>query len=155
MQGDQRVIDILNDLLESELTAINQYIVHSEMCSNWGYEKLSTYIKMRARDEMRHAEMLIERIIFLEGTPIVTNLDTIHIGKEVPSMHDNDHDAEETAIEMYNHAIEICVQAHDNGTRKICELILSEEEGHINGIEEQIAQIEQMGVENYLVEQID
>lgn len=154
MQGDKKVIDHLNKQLASELAAISQYIVHSEMCSNWGYEELSTYIKGRAKDEMRHAEMLIERIIFLEGKPIVSKPDPINIGARVQDMFTNDHEAEEGAIESYNEAIKACVDAGDNGTRKILEQILSEEEDHIDVIEQNQAQISMMGLPAYLVEQV-
>jgi bacterioferritin len=154
MQGNKKVIDVLNAQLAAELTAISQYIVHSEMCANWGYDELSKYIKGRAREEMSHAEKLIERIIFLEGRPIVSDLNTITIGARVPDMFENDHSAEETAIETYNAAIQICVNAADNGTRKILEEILADEERHINDIEENQSQIAQTGIENYLTEQI-
>ena len=154
MQGNKKVIEQLNLLLASELTAINQYMVHSEMCSNFGYKELSDYIKGRAKEEMGHAEMLIERIIFLEGTPTVSKLNAIYIGKEVPDMHDNDHDAETVAINGYNAAIAVAVEAKDNGTRSLLEKILRDEEEHINVIEEHIAMIEQMKLENYLVEQV-
>jgi bacterioferritin len=154
MKGDSKVIADLNFILKDELTAVSQYIVHSEMCANWGYKKLSTFMKMRAIAEMKHAEAIIERIIFLEGIPELSNLNTLHIGKDVLSMHENDHDAEEGAIETYNDAIATAVGCSDNGTRKLLESHLSDEENHINVIEEHLAQIEQMGLENYLVEQI-
>lgn len=154
MQGNIKVIDVLNKQLANELAAISQYMVHSEMASNWGYKALSSYIKMRAREEMKHAEALIERIIFLEGTPIVSNLDPIHIGKKVPQIHENDHTAEEGAVEAYNVAIAIAVAAADNGTRKLLEDILADEERHIDEIESHISMIDQMGIETYLVEQI-
>ncbi len=154
MKGDQKVINELNFILKDELTAVSQYMVHSEMCSNWGYKTLSLLMKMRAIAEMKHAEALIERIIFLDGLPELSDLNTLHIGKDVLSMHENDHDAEEGAIETYNDAIAACVAASDNGTRKLLEQHLSDEEAHIDIIESHLAMIEQMGIENYLVEQI-
>ncbi|MCE1273580.1 MAG: bacterioferritin [Chlorobiales bacterium] len=105
MKGNQRIIDKLNDLLSDELTAINQYMVHSEMCDNWGYEKLHKADEKRAIDEMRHAEKLIARILFLEGTPIVSKLNKIKIGAAVEAQHNNDHDAESDAIASYNDGI--------------------------------------------------
>ncbi|NTU94041.1 MAG: bacterioferritin [Chlorobiaceae bacterium] len=155
MKGNQKIIDKLNDLLSDELTAINQYMVHSEMCDNWGYERLHKAEEKRAIDEMRHAEKLIARILFLEGTPIVSKLNKINIGAAVEKQHRNDHAAESDAIAAYNDGIRIAVEVSDNGTRELFETILKEEEAHIDWIEMQLDQIEQMGVQNYLVEQID
>jgi bacterioferritin len=154
MQGSKKVIDILNKALAAELSHISQYIVHSEICANWGYEDLSSYIKKRAIDEMKHAEKLIERIIFLEGKPIVSELDPINIGPLVPEMFDNDHTAEETVIDLYNQGIVVCVNAADNDTRQMLEQILLEETHHIDDIESNQAQIQQMGVGIYLSQQI-
>jgi bacterioferritin len=155
MKGNEKIIEQLNARLAEELTAINQYMVHSEMCDNWKYERLHKTIEKRAIDEMKHAEKLIARILFLEGRPIVSNLNKIHIGEEVPRMHQNDHGAEEFAIKGYNESIRLAVEADDNGTRELLESILKEEEDHIDWIEAQLDQIKQMGPQNYLVEQID
>ena len=155
MQGNENVIKHLNSRLAEELTAINQYFVHAEMCENWGYERLHAMIRKRSIDEMKHAEKLIARILFLEGKPIVSDLNKIHIGNEVGKMHVNDHEAEKGAIKGYNESIRVAVEVGDNGTRELLESILREEEGHIDLIEAQIDQIKQMGVQNYLVEQID
>ncbi len=155
MKGDQRIIDKLNDLLSDELTAINQYMVHSEMCDNWGYERLHKKIEKRAIDEMKHAEKLIARILFLEGRPIVTNLKPIHIGAEVPAQHQNDWNAEADAIKSYNDGIKLAIEVGDNGSRELIDSILKEEEEHIDWIEAQLDQLKQMGPQNYLVEQID
>lgn len=155
MKGNERVIEQLNQRLAEELTAINQYMVHSEMCDNWGYERLHTMIEKRAIDEMKHAEKLIARILFLEGRPIVSNLNKVHIGAEVPKMHDNDRLAEESAIRGYNESIRLAVEVGDNGTRELLESILKDEEAHIDQLEAQLDQIRQMGAQNYLVEQID
>ncbi len=154
MKGNEKIIAVLNDLLADELTAINQYMVHSEMCDNWGYEKLHTADEKRAIDEMKHAEKLIGRILFLEGTPVVTELKKIHIGADVPKQHENDRQAEEGAIKSYNSAIKLCAELADNGTRDFLQSILNEEEAHIDEIEEQLDQIGQLGIQNYLVEQI-
>ncbi len=153
MQGNAKVIEQLNARLADELTAINQYMVHAEMCDNWGYEHLHEEIQKRAIVEMRHAEKLITRILFLEGKPVVSVLNKIVIGPDVEKMHKNDWKAEETAIKGYNESIEVAREVGDNGTREIVESILREEEDHIDWIEAQQSQIEQMGIQNYLVEQ--
>jgi bacterioferritin len=155
MKGNERIIEHLNARLAEELTAVNQYFLHAEMCENWGYERLHSMIRKRSIDEMKHAEKLIARILFLEGKPIVSNLNKIHIGAEIPKMHENDHLAEESAIKGYNESIRLAVEVGDNGTRELLESILKEEEGHIDLLESQLDQIKQMGVQNYLVEQID
>ncbi len=154
MKGNQQIINQLNVRLAEELTAINQYIVHAEMCENWGYGKLHDMIFKRSIQEMKHAEKLIARIIFLEGTPMVSNLNKIHIGDEVSKMHNNDHAAEEAAIAGYNESIRFAAEHGDNGTRELLESILREEEEHIDSIESQIDQIKQMNIQNYLSEQL-
>jgi bacterioferritin len=154
MKGNKKIIEKLNDLLSDELTAINQYMVHSEMCDNWGYEKLHKADEKRAIDEMKHAERLIARILFLEGTPIVSDLKKIHIGAKVESQHQNDWDAEDGAIKSYNAGIRLAVEVGDNGSRELMESILKDEEAHIDWLEAQLDQIKQMGVQNYLVEQV-
>lgn len=154
MKGHEKIIEHLNARLAEELTAINQYMVHSEMCDNWRYERLHKQIERRAFDEMKHAEKIIARILFLEGRPIVSNLNKIHIGAEVPKMHQNDHAAEEAAINGYNESIRLAVELGDNGTRELLESILKDEEEHIDELEAQIDEISQVGVQNYLIEQI-
>ncbi|HJV66524.1 MAG TPA: bacterioferritin [Geomonas sp.] len=154
MKGNERVIEQLNIRLAEELTATNQYMVHAEMCENWGYQKLHALIRTRAIVEMKHAEKLIERILFLEGKPIVSRLDPVHIGGEVPKMHQFDHAAEETAIRGYNESIRIAMEAGDHGTRDLLQSILVQEEEHIDDIEAQLDQISQMGVQLYLSEQV-
>ncbi len=155
MKGNEKVIEHLNARLAEELTAINQYMVHSEMCDNWGYGRLHKMIEKRAIDEMKHAEKLIGRILFLDGRPIVSNLNKVYIGAEVPKMHENDRIAEEGAIKGYNDSIRVATEAGDNGTRELLEAILKEEEDHIDVLEAQLDQIKQMGAQNYLVEQLD
>jgi bacterioferritin len=154
MKGNEKVIEHLNLRLAEELTAINQYMVHSEMCDNWGYERLHKMIEKRAISEMKHAEKLIARILFLDGRPIVSDLNKVHIGAEVPKMHSNDLKAEEVAIKGYNESIRLSMEVGDNGTRELLETILKDEEDHIDEIEAQLDQIKQMGPQNYLVEQI-
>ena len=154
MKGNEKIIAKLNELLSDELTAINQYIVHSEMCANWGYEQLHKHTEKRAIDEMKHAEKLIARILFLEGLPVVSHLNKIVIGADVTIQHTNDHTAEEGAIKAYNAGIKLATELADNGTRELLESILKEEEAHIDWIEAQLDQIKQMGIQNYLVEQL-
>jgi bacterioferritin len=154
MKGDKKLIDALNGLLASELTAINQYMVHAEMCEDWGYGKLSGAIKKRAIVEMKHAEKLIERILFLEGAPTVSVLNKIHIGKDVQAMIANDHKAEEVAIAEYNAAIALASEAKDNATRSVLQAILQDEDGHIDAIEELRDQIEQMSILTFLSTQM-
>lgn len=155
MKGKEKIIECLNARLADELAAISQYMVHSEMCDNWGYKRLHTMIEKRAIEEMKHAEKLIARIIFLEGMPIVSKLAPIKIGAKVEAMHKNDHKAEEDAIKNYNDNIRTADELGDGGTRELLEHILVDEESHIDGIEAQIDQISQMGINCYLGEQID
>ena len=155
MKGHKEIIAKLNFLLADELTAINQYMVHSEMCADWGYERLHQAVEKRAIDEMKHAERLIGRIIFLEDVPIVSNLNPIHIGPEIEQQLKNDWKAERGAIEAYNEGIKLAFDLGDNGTKVLLESILTDEEDHIDWIEAQLDQIGQMGFQKYLVEQID
>ena len=155
MKGDAKLIDMLNFLLADELTAISQYMVHAEMCENWGYDKLHDHFRKRSIDEMKHAEKLIARILFLEGRPVVSKLNKMSIGAEVPQMFDNDHSAEAGAIKGYNEGIALAVAVKDNATREILEGILKDEDGHIDGIEERQDQIKQMGVGILLGEQTE
>jgi bacterioferritin len=154
MKGKPKIIEKLNALLADELTAINQYIVHSEMCANWGYERLHEAIEKRAITEMKHAEKLIERILFLDGTPIVSKLNKIEIGSDVKAQFEDDLDAERMAVQAYNEGIQLSVESGDNGTRALLESILADEEHHVDWLEAQLAQIEQIGIENYLTEQM-
>ena len=154
MKGSQQVIDMLNFLLADELTAVSQYMVHAEMCADWGYNELAEKIEKRAIDEMKHAEKHIGRILFLEGLPIVSNLNKMHIAPDVEGMLTSDHAAEEGAIAAYNKAVKLCAEEGDNGTRELLGDILGDEEAHIDWIETQLEQIKQMGIQNYLVEQI-
>ena len=155
MKGNAKLMEALNSLLADELTAINQYIVHGEMCENWGYGKLHEHFQKRAIDEMKHAEKLIARILFLEGRPTVSELRTITIGAEVPQQFANDRDLEMGAIKAYNEAIALAVEVRDNATREVLEDILEDEDRHVDQIEERQDQIGQMGVENFLSIQVE
>lgn len=155
MKGNNKIIEQLNGLLADELTAVNQYIVHAEMCSNWGYNKLSELIKQRAIGEMKHAEKIIERILFLEGIPQVGSLNKISIGNDIEKQFMNDQLAETGAVKMYNDSIRLCVELDDNGTRDLLESILEDEEKHLDWLETQVEQIKQLELKNYLVEQTD
>lgn len=150
MKTNEKVIEALNKLLKEELTAINQYMVHAEMAEDWGYEVYGEVEENTAIDEMKHAEKLIGRILFLGGRPIVSEMDKISIGKDLPSMLENDRALEQDAIDSYNAAIKVMVEEKDNGSKQLLEVILEEEEGHIDYFEEQQGQIEQMGLPYYL-----
>ena len=154
MKGDPKLIETLNSLLADELTAINQYIVHAEMCANWGYSKLHEHFEKRSITEMKHAEKLIERILFLEGRPIVSKLKDMHIGAEVPQQLENDRKAEAGAIEAYNAAIELAGQVRDYATREILEKILADEDRHMDSIEELQDQIQQMTLPIFLTTKV-
>jgi bacterioferritin len=155
MKGNEKILESLNALLADELTAINQYMVQSEMCADWGYQRLHEVIEKRAIDEMKHAEKMIGRILFLEGMPVVSNLNKINIGATVDAQHENDCAAETMAIKAYNDAIRLAVEVGDNGTRDLLEEILEDEEEHIDWIESQLDQIGQMGLPVYLGEQLE
>lgn len=155
MKGNEKLIAVLNDLLADELTAISQYMVHSEMCDNWGYDKLHKAIEKQAKDEMHHAEWLIQRILFLEGTPVVSKLNPMRIGTSVLEMVSNDQEAEQAAIRAYNDAIGLAHHVADQATVDLLIQILKMEEGHVDWAEMQQTQIEQMGLENYLANQTE
>ena len=155
MKGNEKLITVLNSLLADELTAINQYMVHSEMCENWGYGKLHKAIRKQAMDEMYHAEWLIERIIFLDSAPTVSILNPMKIGKTVLEMIKNDNGDELDAVHRYNAAIQLGREVDDQGTVDLLTKILKMEEGHVDWAEMQRAQVDQMGLENYLVNQTE
>jgi bacterioferritin len=155
MKGNEQIIETLNSLLADELAAINQYMVHSEMCDNWMYERLHKAVEERAITEMRHAEKLIGRILFFEGRPVVNKLSAINIGGEVEAQFQKDLQAELDAVKRYNEGIKLAREIGDNGTRDLLEEILEDEEDHVDWIEAQLDQVSQIGIQNYLVEQID
>jgi bacterioferritin len=153
MKGNAKVLEALNEALSEELTAINQYILHSEMCENWGFDKLAAFIKKESIDEMKHAEMLIERFLFLEGTPNMSKYQKINIGPTVPEIINNDLRLELQAVAMYNKLIEVAIAAKDNGTAELLKKLLKDEEDHVNGLEAQLDMIKGMGLQNYLAVQ--
>lgn len=153
MKGSKKLLLVLNALLADELTVVNQYMVHSEMCENWGYNKLHMAIRKQAMDEMHHAEWLIERIIFFDGAPTVSKLNPIKIGKTVSEMINYDYDDELKVVRDYNEAIKIAHEVDDQGSVDLLIKILKMEEGHVDWAEIQRAQVEQMGIENYLASQ--
>jgi bacterioferritin len=153
MKGNEKLIATLNDLLADELTAISQYMIHSEMCDSWGYEKLHTAIEKQAKEEMHHAESLIQRILFLEGMPVVSKLNPINIGKTVLEIVTTDEQAEIDAIRAYNLAIAQAGDVADQATADLLTGILKMEEDHLEWNEIQRAQIAQMGLEHYLSNQ--
>lgn len=154
MKGNDQVIERLNARLADELSAVNQYIVHAEMCEDWGYDKLHDAIKGRAIEEMKHAEKLIARILFLEGKPIVSKLNPIHIGAKVEEQLKSDWEAENGAIKTYNEDINFAMEVADGGTRELLEDILEDEEKHIDWLEAQLDLIDQVGLKDYLAEQM-
>jgi bacterioferritin len=155
MKGDPQLIDTLNSLLADELTAINQYMVHSEMCANWGYEKLHKQFEKRAIVEMVHAEKLIARILFLEGRPTVSKLNPIKIGDEIPKQLEFDLGLELRAIKEYNNAIKLAGDVNDFATRELLESILKEEDKHVDEIEELQDQISHMTLPLFLTTKVD
>ncbi|HTZ39632.1 MAG TPA: bacterioferritin [Syntrophales bacterium] len=154
MEGEKTLIQALNGLLADELTAINQYMVHSEMAHNWGYEKLHQHFEKRAIDEMKHAETLIGRILFLEGLPTVSKYNKMMIGADVPKMLAGDRGLEMGAIKSYNNAIILAGDVKDYATREILEKILKDEDRHIDQIEELQDQIQQMSLQIFLSTQV-
>jgi bacterioferritin len=154
MKGNPKLIETLNSLLADELTAISQYMVHSGMCENWGYGRLHDHFEKRAIDEMKHAERLIGRVLFLEGAPVVSRLVDMHIGAEVPRQLDNDHASEEGAIKAYNAAIVVAGDVGDFATREVLEEILKDEDRHIDGIEALQDQIRHMTLPMFLSIQV-
>jgi bacterioferritin len=154
MQGNPKVIDQLNLALKEELTAINQYFLHAEMCENWHYSRLGDYIKKQSIDEMKHAEELIERILFLDATPNMTELMQINVGKNVKEQLESDLKLEVNAVAMYNSAVRISRDEGDNASRELFERLLKDEEAHVDWLEAQLHQIKEMGYERYLGQQI-
>ncbi|MBZ2187400.1 MAG: bacterioferritin [Bryobacter sp.] len=155
MKGNPEVLNYLQQVLQSELTAISQYFLHAEMLDNWGYKGLGKYTKGEAIGEMKHAEAVLERMLFLDGQPNMQELFKLRIGQDVKQIHENDLALEYEAVERLNRAIAAAVAAADNGSRELFERILKEEEEHVDFLEAQLTMIEQMGLPNYLVTQIE
>ena len=154
MKGDPKVIDLLNKVLTNELTAINQYFLHARMCENWGYQRLWKKVRAESIDEMKHADAVIERILYLEGIPNVQRLAKVNVGESVPEQLRLDLELEKTAIPVLNGGIELCRGASDNGTAELLEDILEDEEEHANWLEAQQTLIDQMGLPYYLAQQV-
>lgn len=154
MKGNKKIIDRLNKLLADELTAVNQYAIQAEMCDNWGYAKLAEKLKKHSLDEMKHAEKLIERVIFLEGEPGLLPLNKISIGKDVAEQFIQDSLSENSAIKLYNTSIKLAVELDDEGTASLLRTILNDEEEHLNWLDSQYDLISQIGIQNYLTEQL-
>jgi bacterioferritin len=154
VKGDSKVIAVLNQVLKAELTAINQYFLHAEMCENWGYERMAEHTRDESIEEMTHAEKLMERILLLDGAPNMSDYFKIDIGQTVKAQLENDLNLEYEAVKRLNSGIQTCVQAGDNGSRELLEKILLDEEHHIDWLEGQLHAIEEMGIENYLAQQL-
>jgi bacterioferritin len=154
MKGNPKVIATLNEALKEELTAINQYFLHAEMCENWHYDKLGSYIKKQSIDEMKHAEVLIERILFLDATPNMTETMQLCIGKNVKEQLESDLKLEVSAVKQYNDAVRIAREEGDNASRELFERLLKDEEQHVDWLEAQLHQIQEMGYERYLSQQV-
>lgn len=155
MKGDPKVIDCLQEVLKAELTAINQYFLHAEMMENWGYKKLAKLTRHESIDEMRHAEKLIERILFLDGMPVMHELFPLRIGDTIRTQLENDLALELEAVPRLNRCVNVAVAANDNGSRDLFESILTDEEEHVDFLEAQLHMIKEMGYDNYLSMQMD
>ena len=154
MKGKPEVMAVLGEMLKEELGAISQYFLHSEMCDNWGYTRLSEFIKKQAIGEMKHAEILIERILFLEGLPNMGDLPRLNIGKDVKQQLQNDLELEKSAVAEYNKAVATSRKVGDNASADLLETILKDEEEHVDFLETQLSLIRDIGLENYLTQQM-
>ena len=154
MKGDSQVLEALNRALTVELTAINQYFCQAKMCQNWGFGRLGKKHYHESLGEMKHAEMLIERILFLEGVPEIARYDVIRVGTDVKEQFENDLKLELSGVAAYNQTIDLCIRLKDNGTREVLEPILAESEEHVDWLETQLGLIDTVGLQNYLTEQM-
>jgi bacterioferritin len=154
VHAEQSIIDALNDVLSAELTAVNQYFIHAKMCDSWGYERLAERVRNESIDEMKHAEALIERILYFEGTPNMQRLSPVRVGETVQEQFELDLAVEKDAIPRFNRVIELCVAESDNGTRELLAEMLVAEERHADWLETQLEAIRQVGIENYLAQQL-
>jgi bacterioferritin len=154
MKGKPEVIEVLARMLKEELGAISQYFIHAEMCENWGYKKLADHTKKESIGEMKHAETLIERILFLEGTPNLNDMPKLVVGKDVKSQFQNDLALEKNAVVEYNEGIAACRKAGDHASADMLQAILADEEEHVNFLEDQLSLIENVGLQNYLAQQL-
>jgi len=154
VKGNPKVIEVLSQVLKAELTAINQYFLHAEMCDNWGYKRMGKLVKKESIEEMMHAEILMERILYLDGTPNMSDYFKINIGQTLKEQLQNDLNLEYEAVKRLNNGIQTCVDIKDNGSRELLEKILTDEEHHIDWLEGQLHAIKEMGIENYLAQQL-
>lgn len=154
MRGDDDIIDVLNEVLTGELTAINQYFLHAKMCANWGYRRLADTVRDESIDEMKHAEALTERILYLEGVPNLQRLGTLRIGETVLEQLQSDLAVEHAALERLGDGIAVCLAKGDHGSRELLESILSDEEEHVDWLETQLEAISQIGIDHYLAHQL-
>ncbi len=154
MQGDDKIIDALNDILTNELTSINQYFIHAKMCESWGIQRLYKKLYAESIGEMKHATILIERILYLEGVPQIARYHPIRVGKDVPKIFENDLKIESAQVAAVNKHLELCVKHNDGGSRELLERILVGSEEHVDWLETQIDLIEKVGLQNYLAEQL-
>jgi bacterioferritin len=154
MQGDPRIIDLLNHVLRKELTGINQYFIHSRMCENWGYGVLKKAHYEESVDEMKHADEVIRRILFLEGVPNVSDYDRIEVGPNVRQQFDSDLALEMAALDVMRRGVTLCLEAGDHGSRELLEHMITDEERHVDWLEAQKHKIQELGYENYLAQQI-
>jgi bacterioferritin len=154
VQGNPKIIDALNGALTIELTAINQYFIQAKMCMNWGFEKLGRKHYSESMGEMKHAEKLIDRILFLEGVPEIARYDVIRAGTDVKEQFEVDLALETRGVKAYNDLVALCSDLKDNGTRELVDGILTESEEHVDWLETQLYRIEKVGIENYLTDQM-
>ena len=154
MKGDADVIQVLNDVLCAELTGINQYFIHAMMCANWHYKRLAKHSHEESIEEMKHAQEVIERILYLDGVPNMQKYMKINVGQTVPQQHEYDLALEKDAVDRLNKGIELCRGKGDNGTRLLLEKILHDEEEHVDWLESELQQIQELGLQNYLTQQI-
>jgi len=155
MKGNEDVVALLNEVLSAELTAINEYFIHAMMCKNWHYKRLAEFDRKESIEEMKHAQAVIERILFLDGVPNMQKYMKVNVGATVPEQHDFDLQLEYGAVERLNRGIALATEKGDNATRHLLEKILVEEEEHIDFLEAQILQIKEIGLPNYLAQQIE
>jgi bacterioferritin len=155
MKGNNEVIEVLNDVLCAELTGINQYFIHAMMCGNWHYKRLAEHSRKESIEEMRHAQEIIERILYLDGVPNMQKYMKINVGQTVPEQHQFDLAVEKDAVARLNKGVELCRTKEDNGTRALLEKILRDEEEHVDWLEAQLQQIQDIGLQNYLAQQIE
>lgn len=155
MKGNEQVIQVLNDVLCAELTGINQYFIHAMMCGNWHYRRLAEHVRKESVEEMQHAQQVIERILYLEGLPNMQKYMKINVGQNVPEQFEFDLQLEYAAVERLNKGVELARAAGDNGTRALLEKILVDEEEHVDWLEAQLQQLKEIGLQNYLAQQIE